>query len=112
MWSSNNISENFKEHLYFYSSKDLTGFVENLYIILKMYLSVSMSYNSSERLFSSLCHLKIFTKNAISHERLTNIKFFTYRKDVSHKFLIKLLSILMPTQRKEAETLVNIFFFY
>ncbi|CAI6369833.1 unnamed protein product [Macrosiphum euphorbiae] len=73
MCLSSDIPENFENRLNFFLSKDLIGSFENMYKIFKIYLSIPMSFASSERSFSSLRRLKTFTRNTIVQEGLSNI---------------------------------------
>jgi hypothetical protein len=73
MCSSNNINENFEEHLNFFLTKELFGTFENIYNIFKIYLSIPISSASSERSFSSLRRFKTFTRSTIGQERLCNL---------------------------------------
>uniref|UniRef100_A0A2S2QDV0 HAT C-terminal dimerisation domain-containing protein n=1 Tax=Sipha flava TaxID=143950 RepID=A0A2S2QDV0_9HEMI len=73
MYSSNNIADNFEAHLNLYLERDLIGSFDNIYFIYKIFLSIPLSSASSERLFSSLRHLKTLTRNTIDQERFSNM---------------------------------------
>ena len=73
MCSSNNINENFEEHLHFFLTKELFVTFENIYNIFKIFLSIPISSAFSERSFSSLRRLKTFTRSTIGQEILCNL---------------------------------------
>jgi len=86
MCSSTNIAENVEAHLNLYLEKDLIGSFDNIYFMYKIFLSIPMSSESSERSFSSLRRLKTFTRNTIGQERLSNMAILHIEKNFKINF--------------------------
>lgn len=78
--------DSFEDCLNYFILQDLSNSFENFYKLFKLFLSIPMSSASSERSFSSLRHLKTYTRNSIGQERLKGLALLHIEKKFEPKF--------------------------